>query len=95
MNYSNKGTRDIAASVSSKAARRTLPLELHELARRRLAFLAAAESMDDLRSRRGLNLHALKEDRQGQHAIRINDKYRICFLWTDNGADTVEIADYH
>src|SRR2546421_10568849 len=79
--YRDRGTRDIAAGVSSKAARKTLPVLLHPLARRRLAFLAAARSLDDLRARAGLNLHALAGDRQGQHAIRINDQYRVCFGW--------------
>ena len=95
VHYFDKGTRDVAANLNSKDARRALPRELHELARRRLAFLVAAESLDDLRSWPGLNLDALREDRRGQYAIRINDKYRICFLWTGQGADRIEITDYH
>jgi proteic killer suppression protein len=93
--YHDAGTRDIAAGVNSKAARKSLPSDLHEGARRRLAFLAAAESLDDLRARSGLNLHALHREREGQHAIRINDQYRICFLWRSPDADDVEITDYH
>lgn len=93
--YRDRGTRDIAAGVNSKSARRSLPVELHQLARRRLAFLAAVASLDDLRVRAGLNFHSLKADRAGQHAIRINDQYRICFAWIDGDADDVEITDYH
>lgn len=93
--YRGPGTRDVAMGMNSKIARRTLPVELHELARRRLAFLAAAQSLDDLRARPGLNLHALQRDRYGQQAIRINDKYRICFIWSAGDASDVEITDYH
>ena len=93
--YLDRGTRDIAAGINSKVARRTLPMELHGLARRRLAFLAAAESMDDLRASPGLNLHALRDDRAGQHSIRINDQYRICFVWISGDGGRVEITDYH
>ena len=93
--YRDRGTRDIAAGVKSKAARRTLAVELHDAARRRMAFLAAATSLDDLRAWTGLNLHALQRDRYGQYAIRINDQYRICFSWVPPNADAVEIADYH
>ena len=93
--YRDQATRDIAAGVNSKIARKILPGDLHELAMRRLAFLAASKSLDDLRSRPGLNLHALKGDRKGQHAIRINDQYRICFEWAAGDAARVEITDYH
>jgi proteic killer suppression protein len=93
--YRDKGTRDIAAGMLSKAARSTLPVNLHEMARRRLAFLSGSVSLDDLRARPGLNLHALFRDRHGEYAIRINDKYRICFRWTVGDADDVEITDYH
>lgn len=85
---------DIAKSEPSKAARAALPAQLHELARRRLAFLAAIESLDDLRCRKGLGLHALKRDRAGLYAIRINDQYRICFCWTGKDAEDVQITDY-
>ena len=93
--YRDRGTRDIAAGVNSKVARRALPAELHKLAQRTLAFLAAAQSLDDLRARSGLGLHALREDRTGEHSIRINDQYRICFIWKSGDADDVQITDYH
>jgi proteic killer suppression protein len=64
-------------------------------ARRRLLSLHGAASLNDLRSPPGNRLEALKGDRLGQHSIRINDQWRICFVWRDGGAESVEIADYH
>jgi proteic killer suppression protein len=58
-------------------------------------MLDDAESLDDLRSIPGNRLEALRGDRQGQHSIRINDQYRVCFVWTDGHANAVEIVDYH
>lgn len=54
-----------------------------------------AEALDDLRVPPGNRLETLKGDRTGQHSIRINDQFRICFRWSDGGADDVEIVDYH
>jgi len=58
-------------------------------------YLDAAHGLGDLRSPPGNHLEALKGDRAGQHAIRINDQWRICFIWTENGPADVEIVDYH
>jgi len=58
-------------------------------------MLAAAVTLDDLRLPPGNRLEALKHDRKGQHSIRINDRWRICFRWRDGEADDVEIVDYH
>ena len=65
------------------------------VARRKLDMLAAATELRDLRSPPGNRLQALKGDRAGQHSIRINDQYRVCFRWTDAGPTDVEIVDYH
>jgi proteic killer suppression protein len=62
---------------------------------RKLTQLDAAETLEFLRSPPGNRLEALKGDRQGQFSIRINDQYRLCFVWTDNGPEDVEIVDYH
>jgi proteic killer suppression protein len=62
---------------------------------RKLDMLDAAAELKDLRSPPGNHLEALSDDRTGQHSIRINDKWRICFVWTDNGPANVEIVDYH
>ena len=58
-------------------------------------MLAAAVTRDDLRLPPGNRLEALKHDRKGQHSIRINDQWRVCFRWRDGEADDVEIVDYH
>ena len=93
--YRDEGTRDIAESVNSKAARRTLPAQLQAPARRRLAALDAMTAPTDLNLFPGWRLEQLKGDRSGQYSIRINDQYRICFQW--NGIDVldVEVTDYH
>jgi len=65
------------------------------VARRKLAMLDAAVVLRDLATPPGNHLEALKDDRAGQHSIRINDQYRICFVWTDDGPRNVEIVDYH
>lgn len=65
------------------------------MAFRKLRQVGAAEVLDDLRVPPGNRLEALKGDRAGQHSIRINDQWRICFTWTDAGPEEVEIVDYH
>jgi proteic killer suppression protein len=62
---------------------------------RKLDMLDAAAVLGDLRSPPGNRLEALRGDRAGQHSIRINDQFRICFRWSDDGAEDVEIVDYH
>lgn len=64
-------------------------------ARRKLLILDSAGSLNDLRVPPGNRLEALKGDRRGQHSIRINEQWRICFVWRDAGAENVEIVDYH
>lgn len=64
-------------------------------ARKRLKWLNAALSLEDLRNVRGNRLEALSGDREGQHSIRVNDQWRICFRWADSHAWDVEIVDYH
>jgi proteic killer suppression protein len=93
--YRDEGTRDIAESVNSKSARRTLPVQQHSLARRRLAALDAMTSLADLTLFPGWRLEQLKGDRVGQTSIRINDQYRICFVWNGTDVLNVEITDYH
>jgi proteic killer suppression protein len=65
------------------------------VARRKLRQLEVAARLDDLRVPPGNRLEALKGDRAGQHSIRVNDQFRVCFRWTPSGADDVEIVDYH
>jgi len=68
---------------------------IETVARRKLRQLEIAGVLDDLRVPPGNRLEALKGDRAGQHSIRVNDQYRICFRWTLAGAEDVEIVDYH
>ena len=65
------------------------------VARRKLRQLEIAGQLIDLRVPPGNRLEALKGDRAGQHSIRVNDQFRVCFRWTDTGAEDVEIVDYH
>ena len=65
------------------------------VARRKLRQLEVAAQLDDLRIPPGNRLEALKRDRVGQHSIRINDQFRLCFRWTNTGPEDVEIVDYH
>jgi len=71
------------------------PADLMRPAQRRLAMLAAAVSLEALRQPPGNRQELLKGDRSGQHSIRINDQWRICFVWRDDGAHEVEIVDHH
>jgi proteic killer suppression protein len=70
-------------------------VHLATVARRKLRQLEIAGRLDDLRIPPGNRLEALKGDRTGQYSIRINDQFRVCFRWTDSGAEDVEIVDYH
>ncbi len=68
---------------------------IEAVARRKLDMLGAANQLEDLRAPPGNRLEALRGDRQGQHSIRINDQWRLCFVWQDGAAERVEIVDYH
>jgi proteic killer suppression protein len=74
---------------------RKLPHDIQDRALKRLRLLNRAETLEDLRNPPSNRLHALKDDREGQHSISINMQWRICFVWRDGGADDVEITDYH
>lgn len=77
----------------SRASR--FPAEIQRIALRKLLILDAAERLDDLRVPPGNRLEKLSGDRQGQHSIRINERWHICFRWADSDAVDVEIVDYH
>jgi toxin HigB-1 len=72
-----------------------IPQSLQEAAYRKLAMLHAAARLEDLSSPPGNRLEVLRGDRKGQHSIRINNRYRICFVWFQGKANDVEIVDYH
>ena len=89
--YRSKAAQDLFEGRAGDPAWR----KFQRVARRKLLMLDAAHIVEDLRSPPGNRLEALKQDRAGQDAIRINDQYRLCFVWTDDGAEDVEIVDYH
>ena len=93
--FRNQGTEDIFNGKASKVARAICPQELWKRAARKLDQLDSAVGVDDLKVPPGNRLELLKGNRTGQYSIRINDQYRICFGWTDQGAIEVEIVDYH
>ena len=70
-------------------------VNIAKVARRKLRQLEIANRLEDLRVPPGNHLEALKSKRSGQHSIRINDQWRLCFCWTDAGAEEVKIVDYH
>lgn len=84
--------RDTEALANDEFCKRFKSIE--RVARRKLEMLAAAETLADLRVPPGNRLEELRGDRAGQHSIRINDQWRLCFRW-DDGAEDVEIVDYH
>ena len=93
--FKDKGTEDIFNGVKSRIARRTCPQSIWKIAARKLEQLDSVIVLEELRIPPGNRLEALERDRQGQHSIRINGQYRICFVWTESGPDEVEIVDYH
>ena len=93
--FRDRGTEDVFYGRSTKAARKALPSSLWSRAARKLDALDSAGALDDLRVPPGNRLEALKGDRTGQHSIRINSQYRICFVWTGAGPKDVEVVDYH
>lgn len=93
--FADMGTEDVFNGVDSRAARRRCPNTLWRVARRKLDQLDATVSLEALRVPPGNQLERLGGDRRGQHSIRINDQYRICFVWATEGPHDVEIVDYH
>jgi toxin HigB-1 len=89
--FRDKETEELWRSGKS----RRLPADLERRAFKKLAILNAAVARDNLKVPPGNHLEALRGNRLGQHSIRINDQYRVCFLWRDGNAFDVEIVDYH
>ena len=74
---------------------RRLPITIQSIARRKLRMMNSARRLDDLRIPPANRLEALKGEMKGQHSIRVNDQWRICFRWSDAGVSAVQIVDYH
>jgi len=90
-NFASDETKKIfLGKISTK-----LPKDIQRTARRKLLYIDDAEDLQDLLAPPGNRLEKLKGDRAGQHSIRINDQWRICFEWVNNKARNVEIVDYH
>jgi toxin HigB-1 len=89
--FADKETELIWTGVRS----RRLPGDMQSAALRKLRMLNQARKLDDMPVPPGNRLEALKGERSGQHSIRINDQWRICFIWKDGGAHHVQIVDYH
>ena len=86
--------RETEKLFNDESARR-LPAQIQRVARRKLLLLNQARNLNDLRVPHGNHLEALKNDRKGQHSIRVNDQWRICFRWEGEDALDVGIVDYH
>ena len=93
--FKDPGTEDIFYGKNSKAARRTCPQQLWKVAARKLDQLDSVSALHQLGIPPGNQLEPLTGDREGQYSIRINEQYRICFVWADGEPDEVEIVDYH
>jgi toxin HigB-1 len=93
--FKNEETHDIYLGKSTKATRRLLPETLLKIARRKLDQLDNITRLYDLRFPPANHFEALLGDRKSQYGIRINDQYRICFEWSEEGPFKVEITDYH
>jgi proteic killer suppression protein len=89
--FADRRTQELFATGSAKR----LPAEVARRAARKLEYVDLATTLDDLRVPRGNRLHALKGDREGQHAIAVNDQWRICFRFVKGDAYDVEVCDYH
>jgi proteic killer suppression protein len=93
--FHTPGTADLYHGRDTRAARRTCPAALRRTVVRKLEYLDVAVRLADLRAPPGNRLEPLLGEREGQHSIRINDQYRICFRWTELGPEDVEVVDYH
>lgn len=95
VSFADKASEDIFDGTASRAARQRLPRNLWNVARRKLDQLNVVRDVVELRVPPGNRLERLRGDRAGQYSIRINDQYRVCFVWTEQGPSSVEVVDYH
>jgi len=92
--FKNKGTEDIFNGKNTKDARKICPSNLWKVAVRKLDQMDSIINLEELKIPPGNRFESLSGDRRNEHSIRINDQFRICFLWKD-GVNLVEIVDYH
>ncbi len=93
--FANIGTENVFDGKATTRARKICPVTIWRTASRKLDLLDSVEQLDELTIPPGNRLEKLKGDRENQYSIRINEKYRICFTWSDLGPCEVEIVDYH
>jgi toxin HigB-1 len=93
--FKDEGTEDVFDGRNTKKARKACPQNLWRVAFRKLDQINQAAELDDLRVPPGNRLEELRGNRGGQHSLRINDQYGVCFTWSEHGAEEVEIVDYH
>ena len=93
--FADAATEDLFNGVNSRRARQDCPSTLWDVAARKLTQLNRVRALLELAIPPGNRLEALKGDRRGQHSIRINDQFRICFRWEEGYVDDVEVTDYH
>jgi proteic killer suppression protein len=93
--FANLATEDVFNGVDGRRARAVCPADVWPIARRKLTQLNRVRNLRELAVPPGNRLEALRGSRAGQHSIRINAQYRICFRWEDGYADQVEVTDYH
>jgi toxin HigB-1 len=86
---------DLASAAWNRVAIKGVPTDILRVAYRKLMQINNARTLDDLRSPPGNRLEALKGERKGQHSIRVNDQWRVCFRWSNGDAYDVEVCDYH
>ena len=93
--FKNQATEDIFNGKKTKLALKTLPQYLWKVAMRKLDQIDSVIILDELKVPPGNHLEKLLGNRAGQYSIRINNQYRICFIWSESGANNIEITDYH
>ena len=95
VSFKSKATEDIFNGRASKEARKVCPQAIWRIAVRKLDQLDSVETLNELKIPPGNRLELLAGNRKGQHSIRINEQFRICFKWSETGPFDVEIIDYH
>jgi len=95
VSFKDKASEDIFNGIASKQARKSCPQSLWRVATRKLDQLDSVITLEEVKVPPGNRLEALSGNRSGEYSIRINQQYRICFKWGDNGPFDVEVIDYH
>ena len=93
--FADRASEDIFNGLNSREARKACPRNLWRIATRKLDQLDSVQNIEELRIPPGNRLEALSGNRKGQFSIRINEQYRVCFLWGEKGPSNVEVIDYH